>query len=95
MTRHVGLLVLIPAVTPVIVVAMIIVRQERLKTTPVLMLLQPNAVPVATDVRIARPAVRLTPVLMSVLPNAAAAIPVPTPAGQGKSLCPALLRKTK
>ena len=78
MTRPAALPVLTPAVIPVTDVAMIIVRQERLKTTRVLMLLQPNAVPAATDVKTARPAKLTGTVLMSGLPNAAAAIPVPT-----------------
>ena len=79
MTRPAALPVLTPAVIPVTDVAMIIVRQERLKTTRVLMLLQPNAVPAATGVKTARPAKLIGTVLMSVLPNAAAVIPVPIP----------------
>ena len=78
MTRPEALPVPIPAVTPATDVAMIIVRQERLKTTPVLMLLQPNAVLVATDVKTARPAKLTGTVLMSGPPNAVLVIPVLT-----------------
>ena len=78
MIRLAALPVPILADTPVINVVLMTVRQERLKTTQVLMLLQPNAVPAATDVKTARPAKLIGTVLMSVLPNAAAAIPVPT-----------------
>ncbi len=78
MTPHAVLPVPIPAVTPVIAAAMIPVRPELLKTIPVLMLLRPNAVHVATGVKAARPVqVLLIQVLMPRLPSAAAAILVP------------------
>ena len=63
---------------PVINVVLMTVRQEHLKTTPVLMLLQPNVVPAATDVKTARPAKLTGTALMSGLPNVVLAIPVPT-----------------
>ena len=81
--------------TPVINVVLMTVRQGHLKTTRVLMLLQPNAVPAATGVKTVRPAVRLIPVLMSDLPNAEAVILAPTPAVPDKNPCPALLQKTE
>ena len=58
---------------------MTIARLERLKTTPALMLLPPNAVLVATDVKTARPAKPIGTVLMSGLLSVAAVIPVPIP----------------
>ena len=79
MIRHAALPALISAVTPVIAAAMIPVRPEHLKTTPVPMLLRPSAVRAATGVKAARPVqVPLIPVLMPRLPNAAAVIDAPT-----------------
>ena len=77
MTPHAVLPVPIPVAIPVIVVAMILVRPELLKTIPVLMPVQQNAVPDATDVKTVRPERPTGTALMSDLPNAAAAIHVP------------------
>ena len=74
MIRHAVLPVPIPAVIHVIAAAMIPVRPEHLKTTPVPMLLPPNAVRAATDVRIVHPAKLTGTVLMSDLRNAVAVI---------------------
>ena len=79
MIRHAALPVPIPAAIHVIAAAMIPVRPEHLKTTPVPMLLRPSAVRAATGVKAARPVqVPLIPVLMPRLPNAAAVIDAPT-----------------
>ena len=67
------------AVILVIAAAMILVRPEHLKTTPVLMLPRPNAVPAVTGVKTAHPEKLTGTALMSDLPNAEAAIHVPIP----------------
>ena len=79
MIRHAVLPVPILAVIPVIAAAMIPVRPEHLKTTPVPMLLRPSAVRAATGVKTVRPARPIGTVLMSDLRNAVAAILVPIP----------------
>ena len=79
MIRHAALPVPILAVIPVIAAAMIPVRPEHLKTTPVPMLLRPSAVRAATGVKTVRPARPIGTVLMSDLLNAVAAILVPIP----------------
>ena len=79
MIRHAALPVPIPAAILVIAAAMIPVRPEHLKTTPVPMLLRPSAVRAATGVKTVRPARPIGTVLMSDLLNAVAAILVPIP----------------
>ena len=64
MIRHAALPVPIPADIPVIAAAMIPVRPEHLKTTPVPMLLRPSAVRAATGVKTVRPARHIGTVLM-------------------------------
>ena len=77
MIRHAVLPVPIPAVILVTAAAMTIVRQEHLKTTPVLMLPRPSADPPATGAKTVLPVKPTGTVLMSGLPNAEAVIPVP------------------
>ena len=66
-------------VIPVIAAAMTLVRPEHLKTTPVLMLPRPSAVPAVTGVKTAHPEKLTGTALMLALPNAEAAIHVPIP----------------
>ena len=94
MTRPEVLPVLIPAVTPVIVV----VPTSVLAVPRIIRALMPQRLSAAQHAVTAKTVlqeVRLIPVLMSVLPNAEAVMPVPTPAGRALSPCPALLQKTE
>ena len=65
------------------------------RTIQALMPQRPNAAQHVVTAKTVLQEARLIPVLMSGLPNAAAAIPVPTPAGPDKSPCPALLHIKK
>ena len=94
MTRPEVLPVLIPAVTPVIIVVPIHAPVVP-RTIRALMPQRLSADQHAVTAKTVLLEVRLTPVLMSVLPNAAAVMPVPTPAGRALSPCPALLLKTE